>query len=54
MEYRRMRDEWQEARIVSEDVLKVQGVASGSKAKRITWLFYENANGIQRKWTNNK
>jgi hypothetical protein len=50
---RRMRDEWQEVRNVSEDILKVHGVAPGSKAEGITRLLYENTNGIQCKWSNN-
>ncbi len=50
---RGMREEWQEVRNVSEDILKVHGVALGSKAEEITRLLYENANGIQCKWSNN-
>ncbi len=50
---RRMREEWQEVRNMWEDILKVHGVAPGSKAEGITWLLYEKANGIQCKWSNN-
>ncbi len=50
---RRMREEWQEVRNVLEDILKVHGVAPGSKAEGVTQLLYENANGIQCKWSNN-
>ncbi len=50
---RRLREEWQEVGNVSEDILKVHGVTPGSKAEGITWLLYENANGIQCKWSNN-
>jgi hypothetical protein len=50
---RRMREEWKEVRNMSDDILKVHGVAPGSKAEGITQLLYENANGIQCKWSNN-
>ncbi len=50
---RRMREEWQEVRIESKDILKVHRVAPGSKAKGITRLLNKNVNGIQCKWSNN-
>ncbi len=50
---RMMREEWQEVRNVSEDILKVHSVNPGSKVEGITRLLYKNANGILCKWTNN-
>ncbi len=50
---RKMRDEWQEVRNVSEGILKIHRVPLGSKAEGITQLLYENANNTQCKWTNN-
>jgi hypothetical protein len=50
---RRMREEWLEVRNVSEDIMKVHGVALGPKVEGITWLLYKNANGIQCKWSDN-
>jgi hypothetical protein len=38
---------------MSEDILKVHGVAPGLKAEGITRLLYENANGIKCKWSTN-
>ncbi len=38
---------------VPEEVLRTHGVAPTSKAEGVVWLIYENANGINNKWSNN-
>jgi len=47
------REELQAVSGESEEILKVHGVAPGTKAEGITRLLYENANGINCKWSNN-
>ena len=47
------RQELQEIRGVSDEVLKVHGVAPGSKPEGVTRLLYENINGIPCRWANN-
>ena len=42
-----------EARGVADELLRVHGTAPGVKAEGVTRLLYENANGLDCRWTNN-
>ena len=52
-EVQRAKREFQELRGVSDEVLKVHGIAPGKKPEGVTRLIYENVNGLQCKWVNN-
>ena len=40
--------------MVSDEVLKIHGIAPMSKGEGVTRLIYENANGISNKLSNNE
>lgn len=48
------RRECQDLQGVSDEVLKVHGVAPGKKPDGVTRLIYENVNGLKCSWTNNE
>ena len=38
---------------MADDLLRVHGTAPGGKAEGVTRLLYENANGLDCRWSNN-
>ncbi len=46
--------EERELRDITDDVLKIHGTRPRQKPDGVVWLIYENANGIDGRFTNNK